>query len=91
MQPSAMPQGRGASAAAKQDSAAPMLDASTAEAQEEQADGGAESAPDSALDMDDDDDGGDDVDLKFDEVGVHVNLLCIVGNECPVVKQVSAS
>ncbi|KAL3158655.1 hypothetical protein ABBQ32_011398 [Trebouxia sp. C0010 RCD-2024] len=65
--PSAMPQGRGASAAAKQDSAAPMLDASTAEAQEEQADGGAESAPDSALDMDDDDDGGDDVDLKFDE------------------------
>lgn len=74
-----MPQGQGASEAAKQEAAAPMLDASTAEAQEEQAGGGAEDALDSALDMDDGD-GGDDADLEFDEVGVHVtSLLCIVG------------
>ena len=79
VQATAMPQDQEASEAAKQDAVAPMMDASTAERQEEHADEGAEDALDSALDMDDVD-GEEDVDLGFDEVGMHVaTLLCIAG------------
>lgn len=68
MQATALPQGQGTSEAAKQAGVAPMLDASTAQEQEEQPEEGAEDALDSVLDGDDD----EDVDLGSDEVGMDV-------------------
>lgn len=68
MQATALPQGQRTSEAAKQAGVAPMLDASTAQEQEEQPEEGAENALDSVLDGDDD----EDVDLGSDEVGMDV-------------------